>query len=271
VKSQAKAHLVAAVAIAVLAGMAACRDVSSRPGSDRAGSISIAAASDLRYVLEELKGAFAVEHPRVTLSISYGSSGNFYAQLLNGAPFDVFLSADVTYPRQLAARGLAIPDGVFTYAEGRIAVWVPGASSLKIETLGLKALTDPAVSRVAIANPEHAPYGRAAEAAMRAVGILDVVKPKLVLGENISQTLQFVQSGSADVGIVALSLALAPPVVSAGRYWLVPADAHPAIEQGGAIMRATGNPGAAEAFRAFVLGSTARATLTRYGFTVPPS
>lgn len=234
-----------------------------------AASLSIAAASDLRYALDELTGAFERSHAEVRTAVIYGSSGNFYAQILNGAPFDLFLSADIAYARQLEERGLTRPDSVFRYAQGRIAIWVPTSSMLDIEGRGLAALTDGSISRVAIANPEHAPYGRAAEAALRAAGIVDQVRSKLVLGENISQTLQFVQSGSADVGIVALSLALAPPVAPAGRYWLIPADLHPPIDQGGAIVRSTRSPEAAEAFRAFLLGADARVILERYGFVVP--
>ena len=232
-------------------------------------AISIAAAADLRYALEELVRAFNVEHPEAAVSISYGSSGSYYAQLLNGAPFDLFLSADVAYPRELARRGLTAADGEFTYAEGRIVVWAATSLPLDVESLGLEVLADRAIRRVAIANPEHAPYGRAAEAAMRAAGVFDAVAPKLVYGENISQTLQFVQSGAADAGIVALSLATAPAVASSGRYWVIPADLHPPIEQGGTIMRTAANPRLAYAFRRFMLSDAARALLTRYGFSLP--
>jgi molybdate transport system substrate-binding protein len=237
------------------------------PGASSA--LSIAAAADLRFVLDELTTTFRQSHPEVAISASYGSSGNFYAQLQNGAPFDLFLSADVNYPRQLANRGFTIAGTEFTYAEGRLAVWVPSSSSLDLATLGLKALTAPEVTRVAIANPEYAPYGRAAEAAMRAADVLDLVRPKLVYGENISQTLQFVQSGSADAGIVSLSLALAPAVATAGRYWVVPLDAHPRIEQGGTILRWAAYPEAARAFRLFMGGPDARAVLKRHGFSLP--
>ncbi len=238
-----------------------------RPRQDPA-AVSIAAAADLRYGLDELVGEFRTEHPEVNISVTYGSSGNFYAQLLRGAPFDLFLSADVAYPRQLANRGLIVPESEFSYAEGRIVVWTLASSSpFSVEALGLQALADPSVTRIAIANPEHAPYGRAAEAAMRKAGLLDLVRPKLVFGENVSQTLQFVQSGSAEVGIVALSLALAPRVAAEGRYWLVPSDLHPRIEQGGAIMRSARNLEVARAFRAFLLNPEGRALLQRYGFS----
>ena len=241
----------------------------ARPGSAAPAAISIAAAADLRYALEELVRAFKVDQPDAVVSISYGSSGSYYAQLLNGAPFDIFLSADVAYPRELARRGLTATDGEFVYAEGRIAVWAATSLPLDVGALGFTVLTHDAVKRVAIANPEHAPYGRAAQAAMRSVGIFDAVAPKLVYGENVSQTLQFVQSGAADAGIVALSLAVAPAVASAGRYWVIPPDLHPRIEQGGTIMRTAANPQLAYAFRRFMLGDEARAVLTRYGFSLP--
>jgi molybdate transport system substrate-binding protein len=248
-----------------------CFDVAVPIGTERGPSaaLAIAAASDLRYALDELTAVFGKSHPDVATSVSYGSSGNFYAQLVNGAPFDLFLSADVAYPRQLADRGVALPESLFSYARGRIAVWVKSSSRLDVEALGLKTVIADPVEHVAIANPEHAPYGRAAEAAMRSAGVLEQVRPKLVLGENISQTLQFVQSGAAGAGIVALSLALAPPVAPTGRYWLIPSDLHPPIEQGGAIMRSAKNPPAAQAFRDFLLGPEAQAVLTRYGFALP--
>jgi len=249
-------------------GAAAAGSVSCDRAAGPRQSVAIAAAADLRYALDEIVDAFEVGNPDVEVTVSYGSSGSFYAQLRNGAPFDVFLSADVEYTRQLDDRGLTVPGSNFTYAIGRIAVWAPGRSGLPVETLGLQALADPGVTHVAIANPQHAPYGRAAVAALEAAGLLDAVKPKFVLGENVSQTLQFVQSGSAEAGIIALSLALAPPVKDAGQYWLVPASMHAPIEQGGTIMRTAADVESARRFAAFVGGEHARAILRRYGFTV---
>src|SRR5580658_1547519 len=159
--------------------------------------LTVAAASDLQFALAEGARQFQQQHPEVELALNYGSSGNFYSQIRNGAPFDVYLSADVQYPRDLAKDGLVPADSVFLYANGKIVVWVPASSTLDPAT----ALRDPAVRRIAIANPQHAPYGRAAESALRSMGLYDTVQKKLVLGENISQTLQFVQSGAADAGI----------------------------------------------------------------------
>jgi molybdate transport system substrate-binding protein len=234
--------------------------------------LSIAAASDLRYALDEVvqgfRGSISDGSPESAVSVSYGSSGSFFAQLVNGAPFDVFLSADISYARQLIDQGVAIPDSLFTYAEGHLVLWVPAGSTIPVAD-GFVSLTDPSVARVAIANPVVAPYGRAAEAALKSAEVYGAVEPKLVLGENVSQALQFVESGSADIGIVPLSLALAPPVAAKGRYWRVPAHAHPPIEQGGVTMRRAVRRDVADAFRAFLLSREARVILARYGFTAP--
>jgi molybdate transport system substrate-binding protein len=193
---------------------------------------------------------------------AYGSSGNFYAQIRNQAPFDIFLSADAEYPRKLIAEGIGARDSLFVYAAGRIVVWVPASSPLDPAT----ALRAASVRHIAIANPQHAPYGRAAEAALRSLGLYDSIAGKLVLGEDVAQTLEFVQSGAADVGIVALSLALAPPVRGQGRYWEVPGTAYPKIEQGGVVLK---DSQAAREFRSFLLGAGARRILKQYGFSLP--
>ncbi len=210
--------------------------------------------------MEEISRDFGYSRAGTSLQVVCGSSGNFYTQIRNGAPFDLFLSADVQYPRRLAADGIAVKNSVFVYAVGRIVVWVPAASALDPAT----ALRDPALRHFAIANPAHAPYGRAAEAAMRSLGVDDGLKDKLVLGENIAQTLQFIQSGAADAGIVALSLAMAPPMAGQGRYWGVPLDAYPRLEQGGVILK---DSSAARDFREWLMSAAGRAILKRYGFS----
>jgi molybdate transport system substrate-binding protein len=217
--------------------------------------LTIAAASDLQFALADAARQKA-------LQIDYGSSGNFYSQILNGAPFEIFLSADVEYPRKLAQQGKARADSLFVYAVGRLVVWVPSSSPLDPAI----ALRDPAVRRIAIANPQHAPYGRAAVAALKTMGLYQSVEKKLVLGENISQTLQFVQSGAADVGIVALALAVAPAVRAQGRYWEVPLDAYPKMEQGGVILK---DSTAAREFRAWLLAPEGRRVFKQYGFFLP--
>lgn len=229
--------------------------------------LRIAAAADLRSALGELVQAFRQRHGGIAVEEAYGSSGMFYAQLVNRAPFDVFLSADVQYPRKLAEQGLILPGSEFSYGEGRIVLWTANASGIDIGRLGIQALREPAVRHIAIANPVHAPYGRAAAAALRSLGIYDAVKEKLVMGENVSQTFQMAQSGAAEVGIVALSLALAPGAASQGHYWEVPREAYPRIQQGGAILKWTRQAQAAQAFRAFLLSPQGRAILKRYGFS----
>ena len=230
--------------------------------------VNVAAAADLKFAMGELLEAFGRIHPEIAVTVTYGSSGTFFSQISNGAPFDLFFSADVTYPRRLAEAGLGPKDGVFRYGVGRIVIWVPVASRIQVER-GVQVLASPDVRKIAIANPRHAPYGRAAEAALRAFGVYEVVKERLVFGENVAQTAQFVQSGAADAGIIALALALAPALVKEGRYFEVPLETYPRIEQGGIILGRAHEPEAARALRDFILGPEGRARLKRYGFFLP--
>jgi molybdate transport system substrate-binding protein len=218
--------------------------------------LTVAAAADLQFALNEIAEEFRASHPGVDLRVVYGSSGNFYTQIQNGAPFDLFLSADVEYAKRLAARS----DAVFQYAVGRIVVWVPPGSRLDPAA----ALRDPELRHLAIANPEHAPYGRAAVAALQSMGLYDVLKLKLVLGENIAQTFQFAQTGAADAGIVALSLVMAPQARGEGRYWEIPQSSYSPLEQGGVLLHDTT---AAREFRDALLSPGGRRTLARYGFS----
>lgn len=244
--------------------IAACGRGQPSRGASR--HVSIAAAADLEFALDELMAACRREHPDIALTATYGSSGNFYSQILNGAPFDVFLSADVEYPRRLADQRFTLPGSEFVYALGRLAIWVPSSSAIDLSS-GMQAVAT--ASHVAIANPAHAPYGRAAVAAMRSAGVYDAAGRKLVYGENVGQALQFAQSGAADIGIVALSLALAPPVKAIGRYTEVPASLFPPIRQGGAIVKRTADADAARAVRAFLTSDEAGKILQRYGFGLP--
>jgi molybdate transport system substrate-binding protein len=245
---------------------AACRGPAdtSRPHS----RVRVAAAADLNVALGELIARFRATRD-TDVAVSFGSSGTFYSQLLNRAPFDMFFSADLEYPRQLAVRGLTVPDSEFTYAIGRLVLWAPASSALDIEHLGLQALTRTPLGHLAIANPEHAPYGRAAIAALRSAGVYDVVRPALVYGENVAQALQLVQSGAADAGIVSLSLARAPGVKEKGRAFEIPEALYPRMEQGGTILSWAADLDAARAFRAFVLGPDGRAILQQHGFSLP--
>jgi molybdate transport system substrate-binding protein len=225
-------------------------------------TLAVAAAADLSFAMGEISAVFARAHPGAGVRATFGSSGNFYAQIRNGAPFDVFLSADGNYPRRLSEERIGVADSLFSYATGRIVVWVPAASRLDPATV----LHDDSVRRLAIANPEHAPYGVAAQAAMRSLGVYDALAEKLVLGENVAQTFSFVESGAADAGIVALSLAVAPSAQGKGRYWEIPLNAYPPIEQGGILLKDSQD---ARDFRAFLTGPQGRGILQRCGFSAP--
>jgi molybdate transport system substrate-binding protein len=227
----------------------------------------VAAAADLMYAMNEIAENFE-KATGCTVRVSTGSSGNFLSQIENGAPFDVFFSADIEYPRKLEAGGLAVQGSTYLYAVGKIALWVRNDSRLDVSK-GLAALRDPSVQKVAIANPQHAPYGRAAEEALRRAGVYDAVKDRLVLGENISQAAQFVESGNADAGILALSLALSPGLREKGRLWRVPENLYTPIQQGVVLVRASRNPQGAGAFLDYVKTPATAALLERYGFVLP--
>jgi molybdate transport system substrate-binding protein len=229
----------------------------------------VAAAANLKFTFDEIVAAFQSQHPGVVVSTTYGSSGNFFAQLSNKAPFDMFLSADVDYPRKLIDAGLAEKNSELVYAIGRLVVWFPNSSAVDLAGRGMEALADPAVRKVAIANPAHAPYGRAAEAALKNLSLYDSVKPRLIFGENLDQAAHFLHSGAADAGITALSLALSPPLKDKGKHWLVPADAYPKLEQAGVILPWAKNQFAAELLRDFLLGPKGQDVLIRYGYTIP--
>src|ERR1700676_43355 len=174
-----------------------------------AQDIRVDAAADLQFALDDLTAQYTKQSGK-KVDVSYGSSGNFFAQIQNGAPFDVFFSADIEYPRKLEGAGLAEPGTLYEYAVGRIVIWMPDNANVDLADLGWKALLQPSVERIAIANSEHAPYGRAAVAALQSAGIYEQVRRRLVYGENISQAAQFVSSGNAQAGIIALSLAVSP-------------------------------------------------------------
>ncbi|MGE0758636.1 MAG: molybdate ABC transporter substrate-binding protein [Pirellulaceae bacterium] len=240
------------------------------PASSERTRLTVAAAADLRFVLAELLTKFHEAHPSVTAEVTYGSSGRLYAQVENGAPFDIFLSADIQFPSQLGEGGQADPTSVFPYAVGHLVIWVPNTSDLNVEKLGMRAVLDERVKKVAIANPKVAPYGRAAEAAMKHLGVYEAAKEKLVLGENVSQAAQFVESGGADVGIIALSLAMAPSMQGKGRFRPVPADAYPQLLQGGVILNAGRERAAADQLRSFLTSEPARHVYQHFGFESPP-
>ena len=236
--------------------------------ADRARRLTVAAAADLKFAMDDILAEFRRVRPDVDVRVTYGSSGNLYAQAANGAPFDLFFSADREYVDQLQSRDLILPGSDFVYAVGRLVLWVRRASPLDL-TPGLVVLRDSSVRRVAIANPAHAPYGRAAEAAMKSMNVYGEVRSKLVFGESVAQAAQFVESGAADAGIIALSLASSPALTKKGRLWEIPLSAYPRMEQGGAVLRRARDPEAARALATFVSGTRGRATLERFGFVLP--
>jgi molybdate transport system substrate-binding protein len=232
-----------------------------------ADEITIAAAADLTFAFKNVGEKFQ-EQTGTQVKLSFGSSGNFYSQIQNGAPFDLFFSADMSYAKKLEDTGLTEPGSLTEYAIGKIVLWAPSNSKVDVSA-GLSALKDPAINKIAIANPEHAPYGRAAVAAMKHEGVYDTVKAKIVLGENISQTAQFVQSGNADIGIIALSLAMAPAMKDTGKYFEIPTDEYSPIEQAAVILKSSHHKGVALKFLAFIKTPEIAALMQRYGFAIP--
>ena len=231
-----------------------------------AQTLRIAAASDLQFAMPEL-AAQCEKQTGVKLAVTYGSSGNFFAQIQNGAPFDLFFSADVSYPHKLVVAQLADASSLQVYAVGHLVLWLPPDTPLD-PSAGLKILLDPRIQRIAIANPDHAPYGRAAVAALRSAGLYEQLQPKLVFGENVSQAAQFVQTGSAQAGFLAYSLTLSPAMKS-GKFWKIPADKYPPVEQAAVLLTASSNKEAALSFLDFLKTPVARATLEKYGFFLP--
>lgn len=235
-------------------------------GQAYAQGLSVAAASDLQAVLPVIAADFEKESGR-KVTTSFGSSGNFFTQIQNGAPFDVFLSADIDYPTSLEAAGSVVRGSVTQYATGHLVLWSRNDSGIDV-TRGFAALDDARIRHVAIANPDHAPYGRAAVAALRHEGLYDRVRSKLVLGENISQTAQFAQTGNAEVGLVALSLAQSPTMKASGRYFEIPTSWYPPIAQAAAIVTASKQRALAEQFLQFLKRESTVRLLQSYGFAV---
>jgi molybdate transport system substrate-binding protein len=256
-------HSLVAIAAALVAVVLAPR---ATPAQGPERFISVAVAANLKPAFEEIAKGFQAKSG-AEVKATYGASGSFFAQIQNGAPFDLFLSADADFPAKVAEAGLA--DGKpFTYAYGTLVVWVPNDSKLDLAGKGLAALADPSVQKLAIANPQVAPYGRAAEAALKAAGVLDTVKDRFVMGQNASQTAQFVQSGNAQAGFVPLSLALAPPLSHEGRHYRVPDDTYEKIRQDGVVLKGAKQAQLARELAAFLAGP-GRTTLEKFGYVVP--
>jgi molybdate transport system substrate-binding protein len=230
--------------------------------------ISVAAAADLSAVMHEVAKVYEKQNG-VIVKLSFGASGALTQQIENGAPFDVFFSADMDYPKQLISNGDAEDASLYRYAIGKLVLWVPADSPLDVEHRGLNVLTEPQVKKIALANPQHAPYGRAAVAAMKHVGLYDQVSDRLVMGENVSQAAQFVESGNAQVGFVALSFAAAPAMQKKAKYWQIPTEAYPALEQGVVVLSHSRHKKDAAAFVEYMKTKAAAAVLQKYGFDLP--
>jgi molybdate transport system substrate-binding protein len=233
-----------------------------------AQEITVAAAADMSAALPELVDAYTKKTGQ-TVKLSFGASGNLTNQIENGAPFDIFFSADEQYPEQLIKEGLASKDTIYRYAVGRLVLWIPNDSPLVLPELGINALLDPSIKKIAIANPATAPYGRAAEATLRHYEIYDKVSNRLVVGESIRQAAQFVESGNAQAGLIALSHALAPALKDRGRYWKVPLDAYPTLNQAAVALTRSKQQDADRKFLEFLRSPEATSLLTSYGFSLP--
>ncbi len=231
----------------------------------RGQTLTIAAAADLKFAMDEIVDTFKKANPAGAVNVIYGSSGKFDTQIQQGAPYDLYFSADIGFPRELARSGLAASE-VRPYALGRIVLW---STSMDATKMTLASLIDPKITRIAIANPKHAPYGRRAEEALRSAGLWEKLESKLVYGENIAHTAQFVQTGNAQVGIIALSLAVNPELAGKGGYFLISDNLHQPLEQGFIITKRAEDNALARRFADYMGSKPARAVMTKYGFVLP--
>jgi molybdate transport system substrate-binding protein len=227
--------------------------------------VTVAAAADLKFAMDEIVANFRKANALDEVEVIYGSSGRLHAQIQQGAPYDLYFSADIAFPRELAKAGFAASE-VRPHAHGRIVLW---STRLDAGKMTLQDLADPRITRVAIANPRHAPYGKRAEEALRAAGLWERVEPKLVYGENIAHAAQFVQTGAAQVGIIALALAVHPELTTQGSHSLIPDKLHAPLEQGFIITRRAARSDLARRFADYMGSAPARAVMVRYGFALP--
>lgn len=250
----------ALIALLLLALMAGCRPA--------AGPLTVSAAADLTYAFQEIAPRFEAETGQRVV-FNFGSTGQLAQQIEHGAAVDLLAAANISFVEDLAAKGLVLPDTVQVYARGRIVLWTRADSPLHLTRL--EDLARPEVQRIAIANPDHAPYGVAARQALQAAGVWEAVQPKLVLGENVRQALQYAETGNVDAAIVALSLSVPAAAGSgvAGRWTLIPQELHAPLDQALAVVRGTRQEAAARAFAAFVNGPQGRPIMRKYGFVLP--
>jgi molybdate transport system substrate-binding protein len=252
-----KRNVVLLLILTTIVCASSCRRTNQQPQE-----ITVAAASDLTAAFEEIGREFEANQ-KIKVVFVFGSTGLLTKQIENGAPMDLFAAANVSYVDQLEQKGLIVPGTKAIYARGRITLWTTADSPLKIEKI--TDLTRPEVKRVAIANPDHAPYGLAAREALQRAGVWDALKPKLVYADNIRQTLQYAETGNVEVAIVALSLSQQ----SNGRWSLIPEELHQPIDQGLAVIKSTHNEPGARAFASFVTGPKGKEILGKHGFAFP--
>lgn len=254
--------------VAAILAIALSSTLSWTQGNNAAPELLVAAAADLNPALGEIAQQFE-KKSGVHVKLSFGASGALTQQVQNGAPFDVFFSANMDYPRQLIASGYADSASLYQYSLGKLVLWVPASSPLDIEHKGMEALLDLSVKKIALANPQHAPYGRAAVAALKHAGLYDRLSDRLVMGENVSQAAQFAESGNAQAAFVALAHALSPPIKNMGKFWIVPADYYPALEQGVITVSKSQHKKEAGDFLDYVKTKDAGDVLRKYGFALP--
>lgn len=263
--------LAAVLAVGVVAcGKSAEGDTGDEKGSKAPKELVAAVAASVQFAFRDLVSAFEAAHPEYKVRSTYGSSGNFTAQITNGAPFDVFLSADTSYPASLDKAGLVEPGSLAVYGSGTLALVTDAKSKLDLGDGSLALLNSSNIKHIAIANPKHAPYGRAAMEAFRRAGVVEAVEPKLALGDNVEQAAQFVMAGSAEVGVIALSLAIAQGSDKL-KYVALPSESHDPIEHAAVIIRESMHREGAKLLMAFVLSFEGQAILRKHGFGPPTS
>jgi molybdate transport system substrate-binding protein len=255
-------YVVAVVCLALISTRSWTQENKAAP------ELLIAAAADLNPALHDIAQQYE-KKSGIRIKLSFGASGGLTQQIENGAPFDLFFSADMDYPKHLIADGQADAASLYQYSLGKLVLWVPANSPLDVERQGMAVLLDGSVKKIAIANPEHAPYGRAAVAALKHAGLYDHLSDRFVMGENVSQAAQFAESGNAQAGFVALAHALSPAVKSMGKFWVVPADYYPTLEQGVVILSRSQHKKEATAFLQYLKTRDASDVLRKYGFTLP--
>ena len=229
-----------------------------------AQKVNVAAAANLRYVLEEIKTAYVKQNPKAKVNLTFGASGMLVQQIQNGASFDLFMAADNEFPLKLKEKGLTTGN-MSTYAFGKLAIY---STTLDVEKLGLAALKDPSVKKIAIANPATAPYGERAEELLKTLKLYEMLKPKIITGENISQTAQFAFTGNAEIGFIALSLALAPEMTGKGNYYIIPQNQYKPIEQACILIKTQVVNTEASKFRKYILSPATKAIWEKWGYGI---